>query len=317
MKKTIIAGLALVFVMTGCNLAGGGKNIISLEDAKKATTDFINSYLMQPGSAVTVREVSEEGGLYKAVVVLPDGNETTSYLSKDGTKFFPQVMDVAEYEVKAKEQEAQQQAAEVKSLAEIPKLEKTVAELFVMSFCPYGVQAEQVMAPVVDLLGDKADIQIRFIASVPGNDLDQVQSLHGKIEGIEGARQLCVAKNYDTDTFWNYLKAINNDCYPIYRNGEDAYEVCWKKAAVAAKVDTGKIESCLKNEGAALIKAEDESAKGYGVSGSPTLIINGARYNGARTPEGYKTAICNGFNNPPAECAEQLSTTGGAANGGC
>ena len=41
---------------------------------------------------------------------------------------------------------------------EITKTDKPNVELFVMSFCPYGVQAETAMKPVVDLLGDSADI---------------------------------------------------------------------------------------------------------------------------------------------------------------
>ncbi len=318
MKKAIIMGFALALIVTGCTLSRGNKqSAISLDDAKKATADFINNYLMQPGSTVTVKEITEENGLYKATVVLPDGSETTSYLSEDGATFFPQAMDIADYAAKAKTQTDQQQAATAQSLNDIPKQDKAEAQLFVMGFCPYGVQAEQAMAPVVDLLGDKADIKIRYIVSVPGDDLAQVQSLHGTLEGYEDARQLCIAENYDTTTLWNYVKAIDNDCYPIYRNGDDAYEVCWKKAAVDAKINTAKIDSCVSNEGVGLIKAEDQNSQSNGVSGSPTLIINGVKYSGSRTPDAFKDAICAGFTNPPEECSQTLSTTAAAASGNC
>ena len=68
-------------------------------------------------------------------------------------------------------------------------------ELFVMSFCPYGVQAENAMGPVVDLLGSKADIKIRFIATVNGATPDTVRSLHGLSEAKEDLRQLCIMRS--------------------------------------------------------------------------------------------------------------------------
>jgi predicted DsbA family dithiol-disulfide isomerase len=179
------------------------------------------------------------------------------------------------------------------------------------------VQAEAAMAPVVDLLGAKADIQVRFIASVSGDDINEVKSLHGAVEGIEDARQLCVAKNYSQETLWDYIGRINKDCYPVYRNGDDIYKTCWQKAAKDAGVSTGKLDACVAGEGVALIQKEDAAAKSNGVSGSPTLIINGVKYNGGRTPESYKQAICAGFATPPAECSETLSTDGASADGGC
>jgi hypothetical protein len=208
-------------------------------------------------------------------------------------------------------------AAQQKALEGIPKKDKPTVELYVMGFCPYGVQAETAMAPVVSLFGSKADIKIRYIVSVSGDSLDNVQSLHGPVEGKEDARQLCVAKYYDQTTFWKYLTAINNNCYSIYRNGDDAYNTCWKKAATDNKIDVAKIETCMSKEGIDLINAETAADSKNSVSGSPTMIINGQLYQGARTPEAFKTAICNGFTTQPAECAKTLNSTGTAASGGC
>ena len=78
-----------------------------------------------------------------------------------------------------------------------------------MSFCPYGVIATDAMSPVAGLLGDKADINVRYIASIEGDDINQVKSLHGPIEGIEDARQLCVLNNYGQEAYWNYVDEIN------------------------------------------------------------------------------------------------------------
>ena len=253
--------------------------------------------------------------MYKLVINMSSGQEVTSYITKDGTKFFPQVMDIAE--VEGKNTNADQASAQAPPVANAPKSDNPKVELFVMSFCPYGVIAANAMSPVAGLLGDKADINVRYIASIEGDDINQVKSLHGPIEGIEDARQLCVLSNYGQETYWNYVDEINEKCYPIYRNGDDVYKTCWQTAAKNAGVNISKIDTCVENEGPALIKKEDEIAKSNGVSGSPTLIINGAKINAARSPEGYKAAICDAYNNPPEECKIALSAEGGAADGGC
>ena len=272
------------------------------------------------GTSGIYKEMSEEHGLYKAVLNLPGSagpQEVPTYMTKDGTKFFTQALDIAEVEEKNKDKKAQAAASQAKTVADIPKEDKAKVELFVMAFCPYGTIAEAAMGPVFDLLGDKADINVRYIASIEGDDISQVKSLHGPIEGAEDARQLCVANNYGEKILWKYIREINDKCYPIFRNGEDAYNACWKKAAKTAGIDAPKIEKCVNDEGPGLIRKADEIAKGYGVSGSPTLIINGAKVNPARTPDGYKEAVCNGFKEQPKECETALSTEGASANGGC
>jgi len=315
MKKIIFLCFGFVLLTTACTKTST-EVTLSIEEAKVKALAFINTNLMQEGQEVSVKEVVEDSGMYKVVVNMPNGQEIESFISKDGKKFFPQVMDIEETEAKAVEA-GNQAANQPKTVADVPKAEIAKAELFVMSFCPYGVVAEKAMAPVVDLLGDKADINIRFIASIEGDDIKKVRSLHGPIEGIENARQLCVEKNYGKETLWEYVNEINEKCYPIYRNGDDVYKTCWQTAAKNAGVNIAKIDKCVETEGPDLIRKEDDAAKGYGVTGSPSLIINGEKINAARNPEGFKTAICNGFDNPPAECSESLSEDGGQASGDC
>jgi glutaredoxin len=316
MKKVIIFALALAMVATGCSKVERKKNL-SIEEAKTQTLEFINNNLMAQGSKAEVKEIVEDYGMYK-LTVTANGQEITSYVTKDGTKFFPSVMDIEE--IKSEMAEAENGSANsAPAVVEAPKADEVTAELFVMSFCPYGVMAEEAMAPVYELLGDEADIDIRYIASMPSgsDDINDVKSLHGAIEGIENARQLCVEKNYGKDVLWDYVSEINEKCYPIYRDGEDVYEECWQEAAQNAGASVAKLDTCVENEGAELIKEADSIAKSYGVSGSPTVIINGAKVQPTRTPEGFKQAICSGFNNPPAACNEVLSSEGGVAGGGC
>lgn len=320
MKKIILFSLLLVFAVAGCDKNSAQKSaqeIISLEEAKAKALDFVNNNLMRPGTEVSLKEAGEDYGMYKIVINVPGQNgsdEFETYITKDGKKFFPQIMDIEETKEASEKAEADQAQAN----ASIPKTDKPKVELFVMSFCPYGVIAEKAMSPVFDLLKDKADIQVRFIASIQdGESIDKVKSLHGAIEGIEDARQLCVAKNYDQEKLWQYINEINEKCYPIYRNGDKVYQECWETAARNAGLNINTLNTCVENDGPGLIQAEDKTAKGYGVSGSPTLMINGQRYNGARSAEAFKTAICNAFNTAPEECASALDSTSEAASGGC
>jgi hypothetical protein len=169
-----------------------------------------------------------------------------------------------------------------------------------MSFCPYGIQAETAMKPVVDLLGDKAVFEPHFIVSVSG---DTVSSLHGDFEAKEDMRQACIWKNYGQKTFWTYVDYIINKCT------KDNLDTCWKDATNDANVDTSKIESCVSNEGLTLMKEEEALSNQNSVSESPTLIINGAPYNGARTFDAYKNAVCSAFIESPPECLIYITTT--------
>lgn len=94
----------------------------------------------------------------------------------------------------------------------VKKSEKPLVELFVMSYCPYGVRAENNVAPLQELFGDKIDLKIRFIVQVSGSTIDSVQSLHGLTEAKEDARQLAIMQIYP-DKYWTYLKEFNNVCY--------------------------------------------------------------------------------------------------------
>ncbi len=303
-------------------------NTITPEEVSSRIDAFAEEHGLVPsGTKIKVSEVIEESGLYKAKVLVKD-NEFESYMTKDGKVFFPDANQglkiETEEEKAAKAEEAKKKAeeAEKKVLAAIKKEERPKAELFVMSFCPYGVQAENAMAPVADLLGDKADIEIRFIASIEGNDISKVNSLHGEVEGIEDVRQLCAIKNYGKETFWKYVMEINEKCYPDYRK-EDTFKTCWQTAAKNAGMNVAALESCVRREGVALINNEEEISKAYKdagvkVSGSPSFVVNGKRVDISRTPEGYKKAICAGFKEQPEECKTELpnvkSTT---SSGGC
>jgi glutaredoxin len=195
------------------------------------------------------------------------------------------------------------------------KSSRPSTEMFVMSFCPFGVQAENAMDPVVGLLGTKADFKVRYIATVQGTTVDSVKSLHGLPEAKEDLRQLCIAKDYPQE-LWPYLVEVNARCYPVYKNATQL-ELCQKNVTATRGIDNQKIETCAGgSEGLALLSADEAITQNYKVTGSPTLIMNGQRYSGLRTAEAFKQGICARFETPPAECSVNLSAQVVAASTG-
>ncbi|MEM4598247.1 MAG: thioredoxin domain-containing protein [Candidatus Diapherotrites archaeon] len=193
--------------------------------------------------------------------------------------------------------------------------------MFVMTFCPYGQQAEKGLKPVAELFGDKINLEPHYVIysgeygyNYPDDCIDEEEkycSMHGVSELKEGVRQLCIFK-YQKDKFWDYVaKIYEGNC--TLKN----IDTCWKGQAEALGIDTEKIEKCFQEEAISLLEKEVELNKKYGVMGSPTIIINETEYWGGRAPENYKAAVCTAFNTPPTECSQTLSSQGGTASGQC
>lgn len=318
-RYTTVALMAVVVLLLVAFLWKPGEssvtgNVLSTSpnpnDVAAKAVDFINKNIVQGNSTASLDSVNETDGMLN-ITVLYQGQKIPVYTTVDG-KFLilSAPIDMTQSVPTATPtQQTTTQAA--------PKTDKPTVQLFVMAFCPYGMQAEGVMKPVFDLLGSKADIQVHFITTVSGTTPDTVQSLHGTVEAQEDLRQACIMKYYDQKTYWNYMTAIDNVCSGQHSDAT-AYDACWKSAAKNASIDATKIETCANaTEGVSLLKADADLSAANGVSGSPTLIINGVVFNGARTPDAYKTGICDAFTTAPSECSQNLSATSTAASGGC
>lgn len=281
--------------------------ILSQEDAVERAMNFINQVALKGQTTASLLEVNEESGLYKIHIEI-EGEEYGSYVTKDGKLLFPPGTEITE----AEDSDSPVSGDTLKT--DIPKV-----ELFVMSFCPYGNQAEELMMPVAELLGNKADIELHYViysnygGGGPDYCLDKEAkycSMHGIQELNQGVRELCVQK-HQKDKFWDFVKEINSNCN--YKNVDS----CWEGIAKKIGVDVAKIKACQKNEALDILAQEVELNEKYGVRGSPQLIINETEYQGSRTSEAYKQGICSAFNSVPDECSQTLSNEGGSASGGC
>ena len=172
-------------------------------------------------------------------------------------------------------------------------LEKPVTlDMYIMSQCPYGVQAEDGAIPAVKKLIDSVDYNIYFIANDNGDGT--FSSLHGQPEVDENMRQICIMEKYP-ELFLDYLTCLNKN----YRNAGTA----WKSCAENSSIGTAEIEECQTgDEGKALFSESIAQAKSVGATGSPTIYLNGELYKKGRDTLSFTRAICQ-FAPEEAECA--------------
>ncbi len=303
---TILLGV-LVLVLFSAMLIGniGPGKILSKE---KAADQLLNFYTQMGVDNLTLSSVKEVSGLYE-VNLIYKGEEIPLYITKDGKNAIESVTPIGPTVTEVTS------TGEVKGET-ITKSEKPVVELYVMSFCPYGVRAENNIFSLIDLFGDKIDFKIRFIVNVNGDTIEEVDSLHGIEEAKEDARQLIILNDYPTK-FLTYLKSFNEECYQ-YSGDATSLETCWKDVASGLGMDTAKIASAAYgSRGISLLKAEETASSKYGVSGSPTLIINGVKsdsiYSGTSATQ---TSICSAFNTAPEACQVTVNESAQSAPAG-
>jgi len=242
------------------------------------------------------------------------------------TVILPQLVLNLDVPMPAQQPAAQPPAAPPTS---VPKTDKPKVELFIMSFCPYGIQAAEAMAPAAGLLGSKANISLGYViydnyaknrganwSQYCSDASEKYCSMHGVTELNEDIRQMCIQK-YQPTKLWAYMSLIIAD-YNARTVSASNIADKWKGYAQTAGVDVAKVETCFNTEAETLLAAQVALNTQYGVGGSPSLIVNGVDASFARNPEGYKTGICGAFNTAPGECSQTLAGTAAAAPaGGC
>jgi len=268
----------------------------SADEIGKKVVDFINNNLVQPGTSASLVSVKDMGSYYE-IITSYQGQQIPVYASKDGKILFLQAVDMSQQTQKQTQTTTQQQTQE------IPKKDRPDMKVFIMSYCPFGLQAIKALLPVMKLLDGKADISVHYVYYI----------MHGEKEVYENLRQYCIQKE-QRDKFYDYML-----CF--VQSGD--YQKCLNEA----KVDVNKLSACMNEtdekynvtkyykdrstwlSGAyPLFLVEKDLNDKYGVGGSPTIIINDKEVSLSRSAEAFKKAICQAFTNPPAECSQTLST---------
>ena len=286
----LIVVLLLSVFTSGFSLNGFSKNKVA-----DNTVEFINNELLNGQGTASSGGITFEHGLYKLILDI-DGRETETYVSTDGSLLFTQVIEISDGE----EDSA---SSNVPAASNIPKTEKPEVELFVMSHCPYGTQAEKGMLPVVEQLGDTIDFKIKFV----------YYAMHGETELDEQMNQVCIMQE-EPDKYNDYLA-----CFLEEGDGEGCLNEMGINMAnlmncVASLDSEFSVSKNYEDENTWLSgryplfdihKADNEK---YGIGGSPSLVINGQSVSSGRSSAAYLANICAGFEVAPEECDVELSS---------
>ena len=293
---------AAVFVLVGFGLWASyqKKNYIGEKVAKDKVEKFIKDNLIPEGGKFEIKSVVKKEGLYEITLDV-SGMEYTSYLTSNGEIFFAQGMNIKEVEDATKKQkEEQDQAANV----EIPKTDKPVVEVFVMSYCPFGTQVQKGLIPVMELLKDKADIEFKYVD----------YAMHGDKEIDENMNQYCISQK-EPAKFLGYLKCFlkagdSKSCLSSEKINQTVLAGCVKEIDAKFEIKKKAADKATWSNGQfPPFDLQKEDNLKYSVQGSPTLIINGVEVPSTkRDPSSLLEKICSAFNVAPAECQTQLST---------
>jgi len=313
----IIAGLIIAgaFVYTNQEkTGGGGEQALASQEAAQIAIDFINQNLLQEGTTASLLSVAEENGVYKIHLKVGEG-EYDSYITRDGKIFFVEGIDLESSLASGEEG--------TEATGEIPKQDIPDVKLFVMSYCPYGLQAQKMFLPVYDLLKNKADMGVYFVYYI----------MHGKDEIDENLTQYCIQKE-EKEKFSDYLNCFvvsgdSGSCLSQANINETKLSSCVAETDTQYGVTEKYNDQNTWLSGAyPLFDVDLELNQKYNVGGSPTVVINDQTVSvNPRSPENFKKIICQSFNSPPEECSQPLSDevasagigggTGSSSGGSC
>lgn len=280
--------------------SGNQSGVQKLSDAalKSKIESYLAQNLISPGytAEVTKLEPYDRSTTIATLSIKQGGTELETaqvYITNDGSSLFLQGFRVNESLKQGNNSSPPASAG--------AKVDRPKAQAFIMSFCPYGLQFLKAYVPVMELLKDSADLEVRFVPYL----------MHGEKELAGNNYIYCVQKE-DKPKLTSYLRCA-------VENGD--YAGC----VASAGIDGAKIDACVAATNVqynltAMFNDQSTWAGGryppypvdgdlagqYGVQGSPTFVLNGNEVSVARSAEAIKQAVCATFNQVPAACNTTL-----------
>lgn len=262
------------------------------------TVNFVKDNLLPADVDLKLKSAEIERDLYKITLTIED-QDTIIYSSLDGEMLF---LSPGITKSQILEQLDTQEQANVQD--EIPKTDKSVVEVFVMSHCPYGTQIEKGLIPVYNLLKEDADIQIKFAD----------YAMHGEVEVLEELNQYCIEKELGKDKYFEYLSCFledgkTNSCLERANITDDQISSCISSTDQEFDITKNLNDQSTWKGSFPTFNVFLPDVTKYGVQGSPTTVINGVVVKSMpRSPQGILDTICDSFTEQPSACSTELST---------
>ena len=256
--------LLLIVLVSGGNMTGN----VTKEKAGDNLVEYLNTIV---DSEVELLDIEDSGALYEATIEY-EGQQIPIYVTKDGTSYTSNLIPIMDSTTPVE--------TTTPSAEDIVKSDKPIVELFVMTHCLFGTQAEKGFLPAIIGLGDSIDASIKFVHYY----------LHEgeKEEPYETPIQVCLREEQE-DKFLAYLKEFLVD-------GDS------DRALKEVGIDETALDDCVANRAEGYYAIDSELSEGYGVRGSPTLVVNGQMVQSGRSADAYVQTICAAFNEAPEEC---------------
>ena len=197
-----------------------------------------------------------------------NSTNTSLCLACHDTKHSPGFADVVALHTKDVDHSRQPMNLKELLASRIARMGKPTLELFVMSYCPFGVQAEEKIIPIVKQFGDKIDFKLRFIArekeSPSPQDITPFTSLHGYPEIAENIRQLLIAQEFP-DQYLDYVLCRGKKL-------DQSWEVCAEKLGI----DVARIQQLFDTPEVSeqLFRENIRRATELGINASPTILVD-------------------------------------------
>lgn len=300
---SIALGVLLIAAVIVAIIGFTGKNTSETIISEQEASNKILSLLEKQGVKATVSKIESDAGLYKITLEV-QGQQLPLYISKDGKYIIENPIPVKTLEEYLNNTDAEQNLTP----AEIEKTNNPEVELYIWSYCPYGVQAQKPLAEVANLFGENANFKAILY-----------HDSHGAYETQQNKIQACIQK-YDKENYWNYASEFVSTIYPVCGASKDITCDLEKSTALmnSLKIDSKTILECVEKEGQTLIDADRSKAMNLGITGSPTLVVNGTPLtNIARNADSYKDAVCDAFLSAPETCGVKLDATQTTTAGNC
>lgn len=261
---------------------------------------YINDNLLNGEYKAELVKAEQVDNLIKLNIKIGNYNYD-SYITTDGKYLFPMGYDMTEKLTKATPESNSSQR--LKKCSEVKKEKNPFLEVFVVSYCPFGLQAERAVVRAVEQVPElKNYLKIEYIGSVSDG---KITSMHGDKEAEENLRQICLREE-QPNKYWSYLSCFikegkSNECLS------------------SAKVNQTKLSSCMndENRGLKYAKADFSQVSKYNITGSPTFILNGEGEKegisefsfGGRSAESVKKMVCCGFQQEPKWCQKTADSS--------
>ncbi len=150
---------------------------LSEKEAGEISMNFINDVMLQGyGAKASLVNITTEYGLYKVDISF-EGEEFSSYITKDGEKFFPEAIDIEEFMTMAELYNQPAPSVEDINLPEtddnfISCLQSAGLVIYGADWCPYCTQ-------LVDLLGGKDVVAPIYVECTENETLCREKNIEG------------------------------------------------------------------------------------------------------------------------------------------